>query len=223
MRAATRLGLRQKEPEDNWLSHGDVANLLELADFESVRVDSRILIPIYIPLVSALVNRYVAPLPGARLFAMLNVLVARPVPRLEEWRPSVSVIVPARNESGNIEQAVLRLPSMGPDDEIIFVEGGSTDDTWDRIHEVAERHGTGRRIVATRQDGRGKGDAVRKGFGLARNEILMILDADLTVPPEDLPKFYDAIVRGKGGVHQWKPPRVSNGERRHAIPEPSGQ
>ena len=198
MQAATRLGLRQKEPEDNWLSHGDVANLLELADFESVRVDSRILIPIYIPIVSALVNRYLAPLPGVRLFAMLNVLVARPVPRLDEWRPSVSVVVPARNESGNIEQAVLRLPSMGPDDELIFVEGGSTDNTWERIQEVAERHGTGRRIVATRQDGRGKGDAVRKGFGLAQNEILMILDADLTVPPEDLPKFYDAIVRGKG-------------------------
>ncbi len=123
MRLATRMGWRERLPEVNWLSHGDIANLLELADFETVRLDSRVLIPIYIPLVSAFVNRYLAPLPGLRLFTMLNVLVARPVPRLSDWRPSVSVIVPARNEMGNVEQAVVRLPRMGPADELIFVEG----------------------------------------------------------------------------------------------------
>jgi hypothetical protein len=198
MRLATIIGWRSKLPEVNWLTHSDIANLVSLADFEVVRMDSRVLIPLYIPLLSNFVNRYLAPLPGLRLFAMLNVLVARPVPRARHWRPSVSVIVPARNEAGNIEQAMLRLPSMGPNDELIFVEGGSSDDTWQRILEVAKNHGQGRRIVATRQDGRGKGDAVRKGFGLAQNEIFMILDADLTVPPEELPKFYDAIVHGKG-------------------------
>ena len=110
----------------------------------------------------------------------------------------VSVIIPARNESGNIEAAVTRLPRMGPNDELIFVEGGSSDDTWQRIQDVVRRYTRDRRVVAARQDGRGKGDAVRKGFAVAQNEILMILDADLTVPPEELTKFYEAIVQGKG-------------------------
>jgi glycosyltransferase involved in cell wall biosynthesis len=53
-------------------------------------------------------------------------------------------------------------------------------------------------IKAAVQDGRGKGDAVRKGFDLARGDILMILDADLTMPPEDLPKFYEIMTSGRG-------------------------
>lgn len=198
MQLATLFGWRTKLPEVNWLSHGDIANLLQLADFEVVRRDARVLIPIYVPFLSNLVNRYLAPLPGLRLFAMLNVLVARPVPLPKNWRPSVSVVVPARNEAGNIEAAVTRLPPMGPNDELIFVEGGSSDDTWQRIQDVVQRYAPDRKVLAARQDGRGKGDAVRKGFALAQNEILMILDADLTVPPEELPKFYEAIVRGKG-------------------------
>jgi glycosyltransferase involved in cell wall biosynthesis len=129
---------------------------------------------------------------------MLNVLIARPAERPADWRPSVSIVVPARNEAGNIDNAVRRLPRMGPDDELIFIEGGSSDDTWTRIEEAVARQSPGLRIVAAKQDGKGKGDAVRKGFAMARNEILMILDADLTVPPEDLPKFYAAITRGTG-------------------------
>jgi hypothetical protein len=198
MQLATRLGWRTKSPEENWLSHSDMSNLLQLADFETLRIDSRVLIPVHVPLVSAFVNRYLAPLPGIRLLAMLNVLIARPAERPADWRPSVSIVVPARNEAGNIDNAVRRLPRMGPDDELIFIEGGSSDDTWTRIEEAVARQSPGLRIVAAKQDGKGKGDAVRKGFAMARNEILMILDADLTVPPEDLPKFYAAITRGTG-------------------------
>ncbi|MEP6607077.1 MAG: glycosyltransferase family 2 protein [Burkholderiaceae bacterium] len=106
--------------------------------------------------------------------------------------------MPARNEAGNIEAIVNRLPPMGPDDELIFVEGGSKDDTWARICAAKARYQGIKSIVIAQQEGKGKGDAVRKGFALARNEILMILDADLTVPPEDLPKFYAAISSGKG-------------------------
>src|SRR5207244_3028424 len=106
--------------------------------------------------------------------------------------------VPARNEAGNIEDLVQRLPAMGPDDELIFVEGHSSDGTWEKILDVQQRYGDCRKIVAAQQAGRGKGDAVRKGFQLAEQDVLMILDADLTVPPEDLPKFYSAVVSGKG-------------------------
>lgn len=199
MRLATILGLRRKTLEPNWLTHEDLANLLYLADFEPLRLDSKVLVPIWIPVFSNLVNRYLAPLPLFRAFTMVNILIARPRPAsAAALRPSVSVVVPARNEAGNIEEIVRRIPTMGPDDEIIFVEGGSTDDTWEQMQIVRRRYAGSRAIVVARQDGTGKGDAVRKGFALAAKDVLMILDADLAVPPEDLSKFYEALVSGKG-------------------------
>ena len=197
---ADRLRWRTKSPELNWLAPEDMENFLHLAGFEVVKTDSKIICPLYIPIVSGLLNRFVAPLPLLRALSMVNIVVARAILATREMpaRPSVSVVVPARNEAGNIEDAIRRLPAMGPDDELIFVEGNSTDDTWERILAAQKRHGSERTIVVAQQSGKGKGDAVRKGFSLASKDILMILDADLTVPPEDLPKFYQAIVSGKG-------------------------
>lgn len=198
---ASWLGWRDKMPEQNWIAHEDIDNILSISGFEPIRVDQRVLLPIYIPFLSDFFNRYLAPLPFFRLFTLLNVLVARPYynKRSEDSRKrSVSIIVPARNEAGNIENAILRIPKMGAQDEVIFVEGHSTDNTWATIQEVADRYGQNVNIKIAQQDGNGKGDAVRKGFSLASNDILMILDADLTVPPEDLVKFYRAITSGKG-------------------------
>jgi hypothetical protein len=194
---ASWLGLREKTPETNWLAHEDIGNLLTLSSFELVRWDSKILLPIYIPLLSNFVNRYIAPLPFFRIFSLVNIAVARPLLPNGE-RPSVSIVVPARNEAGNIKAIVERVPAMGPNDELIFVEGNSTDDTWDVVQRVHRENTGARNIVICQQEGKGKGDAVRKGFSLARNDILMILDADMTVPPEDLPKFYAALASGKG-------------------------
>ena len=196
---ATKLGLRDKNPEQNWIADEDVENFLLLSDFEIVRNDRRILIPIYIPLVSYYVNRYLAPLPFFRIFTMVSILMARPrSKKVFACNPSVSVVVPARNESGNIENLINRLPAMGPHDELIFVEGHSKDDTWETIQNIVSKYNSSIRIKIAQQDGKGKGDAVRKGFSMASEDILMILDADLTVPPEDLPKFYNAIVSGGG-------------------------
>jgi hypothetical protein len=195
---ATRFGIRDKQLEANWLAHEDVKNLLELEDFEVVKVDSKVLMPFYIPILSNFINRYLAPLPFFRMFCLVNILIARPLIRKYCQPPSVSIVVPARNEAGNIENILKRIPPMGPEDEIIFVEGNSTDNTWDIIKKVHLQFGTERNIVICQQLGKGKGDAVRKGFSLARNDILMILDADMTVPPEELPMFYNAIVSGKG-------------------------
>jgi hypothetical protein len=195
---ASRLGWRSKLPELNWLGHSDVHNLLHLEGFELVRLDHKVLLPLYLPLLSDFVNRYVAPLPLFRMFCLVNIAIARPVAGPSIQRPSVSIVVPARNEAGNIEEIIRRTPQMGPDDELIFIEGNSTDTTWQAIQAAQARHSSSRRIVIGQQAGKGKGDAVRKGFQLARNEILMILDADMTVPPEDLPKFYRAIVEDRG-------------------------
>ncbi|MBY5820384.1 glycosyltransferase family 2 protein [Rhizobium leguminosarum] len=196
---ASKFGLRRRVPESNWLAHEDVQNLLTLEDFELIRLDQKVLIPLYIPLISGFVNRCLAPLPLLRNFCLVNIAIARPVGYGASKRePSVSIVVPARNEAGNIEDIVKRLPDMGPDDELIFIEGNSTDATWKAIQEVQQRYGGERSILIAQQDGKGKGDAVRKGFSIATKEILMILDADITVPPEDLPKFYNAIKDGKG-------------------------
>jgi hypothetical protein len=199
LKLATKLRLRRDVPEANWIDQDDMRNLLGLADYELLRQESKFLIPIYIPLISNFANRFLAPLPGFRLFNLLNIAVARPLGLIgQNPRPSVSVIVPARNEAGNIEAAIQRTPAMGPEDELIFIEGNSTDNTWETICELKEKYGGTRTIRVDRQEGKGKGDAVRKGFSIAQKEILMILDADLTMPPEELPRFYEALISDKG-------------------------
>ncbi len=195
---ATLLGLREKTMEQNWISHEDMPNFLLLTDFEPVLSNNRILCPIYVPFLSNFLNRYCAHLPFFRLFCMVSILMVRPTGIQREQVMSVSVVVPARNEADNIENLVKRLPRMGPDDELIFVEGGSKDNTWDRIIEVQRKYSSDMQIKIMKQNGKGKGDAVRKGFEAASKDILMILDADLSVTPESLPLFYDAIVRNKG-------------------------
>ena len=195
---STWLGLRKKSIETNWISHEDIANLLLLTDYEVVRVENKILLPIYLPIMSSFFNRYISPLPFFKHFNLVNILIARPILQSNLKNPSVSIVVAARNEEGNIKNILDRIPKMGPDDELIFVEGNSTDNTWNKILELSKQYSPKLNIKTAQQDGKGKGDAVRKGFSLASKEILMILDADLTVPPEDLPRFYNAIKDGKG-------------------------
>jgi SAM-dependent methyltransferase len=116
-----------------------------------------------------------------------------PLPRGEHF--TCSVIVPARNEAGNIEDAVRRIPELGLGTELIFVEGHSTDDTWEEIQRAAMRHPE-RNIKLLKQRSTGKGGAVREGFAAATGDLLFILDADLTMPPEELPKFYEIACNG---------------------------
>lgn len=189
--------LRMPQPRQNWLSMGDLRNLLHLAGFEAVKTQRRLLLPVYVPLLSSFFNKYVAQLPFLNWFCLSYTIVARPLlPRPPEEK-SVSVVVPCRNEKGNIEALVKRLPKFGSAREILFVEGGSSDGTPEELERVrAASPGTDIRIFT--QEGRGKADAVRKGFAEAKGDVLMILDADLTVPPEDLPRFYEALVGGKG-------------------------
>ena len=198
---ATFLKIRKRTPEHNWISHKDMENFLLLSGFELIRNDQKILIPIYLPFLSEIVNRFLAPLPFFRFFTLINVTLAKPLVNSDSssmQTASVSIIVPARNEEGNIEEIIRRIPKLSPKMELIFVEGHSKDKTWEKIQEISKRSAGDLIIKAIQQDGIGKGDAVRKGFALAQNDVLMILDADLTVPPEDLPKFYRAITSGLG-------------------------
>ena len=196
-RMAEGVGIARRMLPQNWLATDDIVNLLYLADFEVIRSTMEILWPIRTPLVDAFFNRYVARLWPFHWLALASFLVARPRPKPESIAdPVVSVIVPARNEEGNIPQIFDRVPQMGAGTELIFVEGNSTDATYAAVErEIARRPGTTARLF--RQPGKGKGDAVRMGFREASGDLLMILDADLTVPPEDLPRFYEAWRSGK--------------------------
>jgi len=192
-----KFSLSQRYVRRNWLTSQDIANLLQLADFDVIKREWRMLVPFRLFGLGRLINRFIATLPLIRKFGLRNYVVARPRPKTLGETPSVSVVIPCRNERGNIEAAVQRLPRFCPNIEIVFVEGHSSDGTWEEVQRV-QRAYPQYNIKAVQQSGKGKGDAVRTGFAQATGDVLMILDADLTMPPEDLPKYYEALVRGKG-------------------------
>ena len=200
LKCAAALGVKTPLPPQNWLPLSDLANLLVLNEFDVIRQGRRLLLPVGIPVLSTLCNRFLAALPGFQRLGVIEYLVARPRLRdAERQEVTCSVIVPTRNEAGNIEELIRRTPQMGRHTELVFVDGHSTDGTPERIREAIERHRGQRDIRLVLQgDGKGKGHAVRLGFRAARGEVLMILDADLTVDPEDLEKFYRVIVEGHG-------------------------
>jgi ubiquinone/menaquinone biosynthesis C-methylase UbiE len=192
---AQKIGAMTPRLEQNWLTLGDMQNLLSLSGFEVIRSFDDFLWPWKTPLVEPLFNRWLAKVLPFRWLTLTHFMVCRPEP-LRRDPGLVSVIIPARNEAGNIGAAIQRTPEMGTGTEIIFVEGNSTDNTWEVIQKAVTDHPE-KNIKAYQQSGKGKGDAVRLGFDQAQGDVLMILDADLTVPPETLPQFSEALISGK--------------------------
>jgi 2-polyprenyl-3-methyl-5-hydroxy-6-metoxy-1,4-benzoquinol methylase len=196
LQTARKLGLATPVLPQNWLTVHDMNNLLEISGFQMLRNSKEILFPFEVLLLTKFCNRYLAKIWPFRHLDLANFIIARPV--LAEQKPemTVSVVVAARNESGHIDELMARIPEMGAGTEIIFVEGNSTDDTYQAIERcIANNPHKNCRLL--KQPGKGKGDAVRAGFAVATGDILMILDADITVPPEDLPRFYDLIANGE--------------------------
>lgn len=199
LKAAQKLGLATPMHEQNWLTPDDLMNLFHLADFELVKRFEEILWPLPTWPLHKFLNSFLVKIWPFKYFALTNFFVIRPANKLRRAKgePTVSIIVPARNEAGNIASILARTPKMGGGTELVFVEGHSRDDTYEAIEREMSAHPE-LRCKLFRQTGEGKGDAVRLGFDKAEGEVLMILDADLTVPPEDLPRFYEAITTGKG-------------------------
>jgi SAM-dependent methyltransferase len=198
---ATLIGQRMPLPPLNWLSLEDIENLLNLAGFEVIFKGKRQLFPKRIPLISRFVNQVLAPLPGLNSLCLTEYIIARIRPNNAEAQRNIremscSVIIPARNEAGNIESCITRMPKLGRHTEIIFVEGHSSDNTWEEIQRVQAQYSNQWDIKICQQTGKGKGDAVRQGFEMATGDVLMILDSDLTVRPEELVSFFEAIASG---------------------------
>jgi glycosyltransferase involved in cell wall biosynthesis len=204
LKVGEKLGLKMPIPQQNWLGMQDLQNLLYLNHYDVIRSGTAQLLPIDIPLISRPINRYLSSAPGLRHLALTQFFVCRlaagggPIPSREY---SCSVIVPCKNERGNVDDIIARTPELGRGTELIFVDGNSDDGTVQAIEKhLAANGGKGTRPnmrLIHQGDGKGKGDAVRKGFAAATGDVLFILDADLTVPPEDLPKFYAAMSEGR--------------------------
>lgn len=194
-----KIGIKMPQPLQNWLGKKDVENILNLTGLEVIKNGKYLLLPVYIPFFSNFINTYIARLPIIRDFCLVNYLIVRQNPNNylgHEY--SVSVIIPARNEAGNIENAVIRTPKLGKSTELIFVEGHSKDNTREEIERIMKKYRDKKNISFVDQgSGKGKADAVRKGFAKATGEILIILDADLTVAPEELQKFYQLLRTSK--------------------------
>ena len=197
LRLAEGLGLRMRQPETNALSPDDTRAIAQLGRFDPVKSEIRLLSPFRLLGLGRAVNRFLSPLPLLRQFCLRHYMVARSSEAVDDGLRSATVVVPARNERGNIEAAVLRTPRFCDDIEFIFIEGHSRDGTYEEMERVKAAH-PDLDIKLMRQPGKGKADAVFTAFDVARGDVLMILDADLTMPPEQLPKFWDAIRTGRG-------------------------
>jgi len=192
------LGLKRKQPVHNWLNYKDLENIMNLTDFQPIKSFGKLLLPKYVPVINAIFNKFLANLPLLNFLTVSRYVIARPQGEKEEKKDySVSIIVPARNEKGNIENAVLKTSEFGSHQEFIFMEGNSSDGTYEEMLRVKKQY-SAHDIKVYKQSGKGKGNAVREAFEKSTGDILMILDADLTTPPEDMYKFYEAIKRNKG-------------------------
>lgn len=198
LKLGERIGLKMPLPEQNWLTEFDYRTLLEISGFEILKTHYLALCPIWIPGVSWVCNHVLASFPGLRRLAMARVIVARPAdPGQDPKKLSVSVVIPCRNEEGNVRGAVERLPALGRHTEILFCDDRSTDRTREEVQRAARDfpHKTIRLV-----DGPGicKSKNVWAGFEAAQGDVLMILDADLAVMPEEMPRFLDALARNRG-------------------------
>jgi len=202
LRVAEWLGIKRRADEHNWLPADEIDHQLAMAGFDTIQATPLTLAPLPVPLLANFVNRFLAHLPVVRQMCLSVVTVARSreaaARAASARRPTLSIVVPARNEAGNIGPLLERIPEMAPRQEVIFVEGHSGDDTWGAIERAMDAYVGPCDVRALRQPGRGKGDAVRAAFAEATGDVLMILDADISVPPEELPVFYEALASGYG-------------------------
>jgi hypothetical protein len=194
---ANAMGFRKGPLPVTLVTKTDLHNIVKLSGFEVVKTRPVGYVPWHLFGLGSFLNRIIPVVPFLNLFCLAHVTVLRPLISEKESRPLLSIVIPARNERGNIENALIRLEAFDGEKEVIFVEGHSNDETWEEILRVQKKYEDRYRIVACQQTGKGKGDAVRLGFQKASGDLLTILDADLTMPPELLNRFYNAFCEGQ--------------------------
>lgn len=195
-RFANYIGLRTGEVPSTFLTRVDLQNIVKLAGYTVVRTRPIGYFPWFLFGLGHFINHLFVTIPGLRWLSFAFMAVLRPVIPENPADLLLSCVIPARNEKGNIENALKRMPKVECKLEIIFVEGHSTDGTWEEILRISENYKDQFRIKYFRQTGKGKSDAVRLGLSKTTGDILTILDADLTMPPEFLTRFYKTYCEG---------------------------
>lgn len=191
---ANKLGLRKGPVPSTFVTREALAALAKLSGYEVVQVKPTGYSPFRLLGVGDLINWAMPMMPLMRWLGCAAIVILRPVAATVP--PSLSIVIPCRNEKGNIEAALQRLPAFPAPVEVIFIEGHSSDGTWQEVQRVTVEYGSRMAVSSYQQTGRGKSDAVRLGFSKAKHELVTILDADLTMPPEMLPRFYNAYCSG---------------------------
>lgn len=189
------LGWKTKFPEQNWLRRADIHNLLELAGFDVVQTGERVLLPLRFPLLATFCNRFLVSLPFFRMFALVKYVIARPR-ILQRKERTVSIISAVRNERGNIRPIINAMPNLGTRTELIFIEGHSTDGTFEEMLSVATEYRGPLTIKTLKQTGKGKANALHEGIAQSSGDLLFIYDGDFTVHPSELMKMYDCFAEG---------------------------
>lgn len=193
---ASYLKLRKRDSkEPNWLDKNDIKNIFYLAGFEEIKSGNRFIFPIDLGYISKFINRYITQLPIINKLCLTSYQIFRKVPKAKKC--SVSIIIPARNEEGNIKMILKKIPRISNKMEVIFIEGHSKDNTFAAIKNEIKNYQGWLKTRLLKQKGIGKSDAVRLGLAKAKNEMLIIFDADLSVHPIDIKKFYNALSSGK--------------------------
>lgn len=189
-----RLRMPQSARRQNMVPTHHVINLLSLSRFQLVKWSSHILVPYFIPLVSWFFNRILASSFPFRYLSSTDIIIARP--QITPPEPvTCSVIVPCKNEKGNIESLVRRIPALADETEIVLVDDRSSDGTGEEMRRC-QKTWPDKKITVIEGPGISKGEAVRMGIEGAAGRLIAIFDADLAVLPEELPKCILPLLEG---------------------------
>ena len=198
---AEKIGLKMPDLNPPLFASSDLKNFVEVSGYQTIKLEKKIILPLKLFGIERIVNRFIANLPIINHLCLRQYLICRSLKVIKKNQfKSASIIIPCRNEFGNIRAGLKRIESFCKKMEVIFVEGNSSDDTWNEIKKVMKEDEFKKKnfiIRALKQEGSGKKNAVFKGFDNAKYEVLMILDGDLTVKPEELSKFWDKISSGE--------------------------
>lgn len=200
MAIAEKLKVKMPDKIQNWLPQEFIKQFLYLAGFEVVKSGKYLHSPLNLGILGKIINIVLSNIPILDRFALIEYIIARPVFFGAEKHKEIpiSIIIPTHNEAGNIKHIVDNMPQIGSKMEMVFVDLPGEDATEDVIKQmIKENKGKILLKYVKQREKTGKIGALRQGILEANGEIIIIYDADATVPPEDLEKVYLALIERK--------------------------